>query len=441
LALKLPNLHILEIVDEAIKIITSRQQLRRFLATPLYTNAVYLMADAVITGLLSFLFWIVVARFYAEAEVGYSSAILSVIIFLALLSLLGFDASLIRFLPQAEKPQDLINSCFTLASLTSLVIAGIFLAGLHIWSPALVFIRGNAVFVAAFVTFTLLIPLSFLMNAVFIAKRRAGFILSKNIIFSLLRIPMPVLFVLFFHTFGIVASWGIALGIAVAVSLFLFLPRVQNLYKPIPILKLSLFKGMWQYSGGNYLTTLFALAPTSVLPMMVVNLLGPVQNAYFYIALMSTTFLTAIPIGVCLSLFAEGSHFEDKLWENVRKSVKFTFLLLVPAVILFILVGRWLLLAFGQSYPANALHLLWILTISSLPLSINHLYTTILRVTARIKELVIIWAFIAIAVLGISYLVMPGTGIIGIGYVWLGIQCLVAIYALIFTRRLRQDLN
>ncbi|MEE9400020.1 MAG: polysaccharide biosynthesis C-terminal domain-containing protein, partial [Dehalococcoidales bacterium] len=85
--------------------------------------------------------------------------------------------------------------------------------------------------------------------------------------------------------------------------------------------------------------------------------------------------------------------------------------------------------------------LLWILTISSLPLSINHLYTTILRVTARIKEIVVIWAFIAIAVLGISYLVMPETGIIGIGYAWLGIQCLVAIYALIFTRRLRQDLN
>ncbi|MEE9398926.1 MAG: oligosaccharide flippase family protein, partial [Dehalococcoidales bacterium] len=223
--MKLPNLHILEIVAESIKIITSRQQLRRFLATPLYSNAVYLIADAVITGLFSFLFWVLVARFYAEAEVGYSSAIISVISFLTILSLLGFNASLIRFLPQDEKPQEFINSCFTLASLTSLVIAGIFLAGLHIWSPALVFIRENAVFVAAFIIFTLMLTLSFLMNAVFIAKRRAGFSLSKNIIFSLLKIPLPVLFVLFFHTFGIVASWGIALGIAVAVSLFLFLPR------------------------------------------------------------------------------------------------------------------------------------------------------------------------------------------------------------------------
>lgn len=90
-----------------------------------------------------------------------------------------------------------------------------------------------------------------------------------------------------------------------------------------------------------------------------------------------------------------------------------------------------LLLAFGQSYSANALNLLWILCISSLPLGINHIYTSILRVTGRIKELVAIWGFIAVATLVTSYLIMPATGIIGIGYAWLGVQCLAAIYVVI----------
>ena len=426
--MKSPNLHIFKAVTEALHIITSRKRLKQFLTTPLYTNAFYLMASTAITALFGFFFWVVVARFYTETEVGFSSAIISAVSFLAVLGLVGLDSSLIRLLPRAEKPQRLINSSLTLTTLISLVVAGIFVAGIEFWSPALLFIKGNAVFSGVFIIMIPLWALSSLIDHVFIAKRRAGFVLSKNTILSVVKIPLPILFVLFFHSFGIVASWSIALVIAVAISLFLFLPKIQNPYKPVPTLNLSLIKDMWQYSGGNYLASLLTAAPTLVLPLMVVNLLGPVQNAYFYIAWMMAGLLYAIPVAVSKSLFAEGSHFEGKLRENVVKSFKFTFLLLVPAVILLILIGKWLLLVFGQSYSANALHLLWILSISSLPLGINYIYTNILRVTNRLKELMIMWAAIAIAVLLASYLIMPATGIIGIGYVWLGVQGVIAIY-------------
>jgi len=221
-----------------------------------------------------------------------------------------------------------------------------------------------------------------------------------------------------------------AVAVAVAFSLFLFLPKLQNHYKPVPTLKLGLIKGMWQYSGGYYLSNLLLGAPGLVLPLMVVNLLGAESNAYFYVAWMIAGLLFAIPGGVASSLFAEGSHFEDKLRENVIKSIKFTFLLLIPAVIILILVGKWLLLAFGQSYSVNALELLLILALSSLPLGINSIYTGILGVTGRLKELATIGGFIAIAVLLVSFLIMPITGIIGIGYAWLGAQVGVAIYIL-----------
>jgi len=431
--LKLPNLHLFETIAEAVNIITSRQRLKQFLATPLYRNAVYFIVNAVVVSLSSFLFWVVAARFYTESEVGYSSAIISAATLVVTLSLLGFNFSLIRFLPRAEKPKELINSCFTLSALISLVIAGIFLASVDFWSPALVFIKGNAIFGTTFIILTLILALSPLVTTTFAAKRRAGFVLLQCLIHSFIKIPLPILFVLFFHAFGIVASWGIAMGVSLAVSLFVLLPKIQNGYKPIPTLKLNLIKGMWQYSGGTYLAQLFTAAPAVVLPIMVVNLLGPEQNAYFYIAWMITTLLLAIPAAISISLFAEGSHFEDKLTENVIKSLKFTFLLLVPAIILLILIGKWLLLAFGQSYSANAVYLLWILCLSSLPLGINLIYATILRVTDRIKELVVIWGFIAVAVLVVSYLIIPATGIIGIGYAWLGAHSAVTIYVLAST--------
>jgi len=388
------------------------------------------MLNTAVMALCGFFFWMVVARFYTEAEVGFSSAIISAISLIATISLVGLNTSLVRFLPQADKPQELINSCYTLSALVSLVVAGIFIAGLGFWSPALAFVRQNAVFTAAFIIFALLWTLSSLVNSTFIARRRAGFVLSKNTIYSVLKIPLPILFVLFFRSFGIVASWGIAVAIALVISIFLFLPRVQKLYKPAPSLSLGLIKDMWRYSGGNYLTNLLASSPVFILPLMVVNLLGAEQNAYFYVAWAIASLLSAIPGAISQSLFAEGSHFEDKLRENVTKSLKFTFLLLVPAVIVLILVGKWLLLAFGQSYSLNALKLLWILSLSSLPLAINHLYTSILRVKSRLKELMAIWGFIALAVLLVSYLIMPASGIMGIGYAWLGAQAAVAIYVL-----------
>lgn len=426
--MRLPNLHISKTVCEIVKIITSRKGLKQFLTTPLYTNAFYLMLNTAVMSFLGFFFWVVVARLYAEKEVGFSSAIITTINLLTVLGLLGLNFSLIRFLPQAEKPQQLINTCFTLTGLTTLVLAGIFLAGINLWSPALAFIRQNAIFSSAFIIFALFWALARMLDSAFIARRRAGFVLLKNTIYSLLKIPLPIFFILFFHSFGVVASWGIASSIAVATSLFLFLPKVQNRYKPVPTLKLTLIKDTWRYSGGNYVADLLSAASVWLLPLMVVNLLGAESNAYFYIAWMTASLLFAIPSAISQSLFAEGSHFEDKLKENVTKSLKFTFLLLVPAVVLLVVAGKWLLLAFGPSYSANALPLLQILAVSSLPLAINYIYFTILRVTGRIKELIIIWSFIATAVLSASYLVMPATGIIGIGYAWLGAQVVTAIY-------------
>ena len=155
-----------------------RHRLRQFFRIPLYTNAIYLIASTAVTSLLGFFFWMVVARFYTQAEVGFSSAVLSAISLLTILSLVGLNFTLIRFLPNADKPQQLINACFTLSGLISLMIAGIFVAGLRFWSPALSFVGKNAIFAAAFIAFTLLSTLSLLIDDAFVSMSRPKFTLA-----------------------------------------------------------------------------------------------------------------------------------------------------------------------------------------------------------------------------------------------------------------------
>ncbi len=376
----------------------------------------------------------VAARFYTPYEVGVASAIISAVYFLSLLSTLGLDVAIIRFLPKSQKPVELINSCLTLNGLIALVVGGIFIAGLSLWSPALVFVRENAVFILAFLLFAFGWTLSGTIGSIFIAKRRAEFNLAKNTIISLLKIPLPILLVLFFHAFGIVSSWGIAAGIAVAICLFFFLPRVQDSYKPVPNLNLNIVKNIWKYSVGNYLASILASTPSFILPIMIVNLLSGEQNAYFYVAWTIASITFSIPSAASQSLFAEGSHFEDKLRINTNKAIRFALVLLVPAIILLVVLGKWLLLLFGASYSSNALTLLWILGSSSIFVGINSIYFTILLVRHRIRELLVLRGLTTLVVLVASVLIMPEMGIVGIGYAWLGAQALVSIYVALAIR-------
>jgi O-antigen/teichoic acid export membrane protein len=402
--------------------------------SPLYRNSFFLMANTVVTSGLGFFFWMVVARFYTEAEVGWGAAIISSISLLAMLSVPGFGAALIRFLPKAENPQAMINSCLTISGVIAVVLSVIFVAGLDIWSPALSFIRQNVIFAAAFVFFVLAQTLYGAIASVFIARRRADFTLYKSAVFSLLKIPLPILMVLFFHAFGIAASWGMAAAVALIVALFFFIPRVQPHYKPVPSFNPGIIGSMWRYSSGSYLARLFNAAPALILPIMVVNLLGAEQNAHFYVAWMIAGLLFAIPAAVSNSLFAEGAHFENALWSNVTKSLKFVFVILVPAVVLVLLAGKWLLLLFGEGYSVSGLLLLRILCLSSLFSGVSIIYTATLRVEDRLRELTLIFGFITAASLIGSYFVMPACGMAGIGYVWFAVQGVVCLYALLAMR-------
>ncbi len=409
-------------------------QLRQHLKDPLYRNSIILIINTTIVTGLGFFFWMVVARFYTTYEFGVGAAIISSVTFLAMLSEMGLGTSLIRFLRKSENPVELINSCLTLVAIVALVVSGIFVAGLDLWSHKISFIQDNPMFILAFLFFAVGWALSGIVDSVFIARRRTEFALIKNTIFSLLKIPLPIILTIFFHAFGIVSSWGVATGIALIITIFLFMPRVQPSYKLVPKINLSVIRRIWKYSAGNYLSALFSAALTMLLPVIIVNLVDPRLNAYFYVAWTIASLLFTVPYAVSTSLFAEGSHSEEQLPVNARRSFKFTILLLIPAIIFILLVGKWLLLLFGPKYAENALTLLWLLAFSSLFTSVNNIYFSILRVRNRVKELVILRGLAAIGILITSSMVIKPIGIVGIGYAWIGVQGLISIYVLLTVR-------
>jgi O-antigen/teichoic acid export membrane protein len=406
-----------------------RKGLKSLYGVSLYRNAVYLIVGTAITNVTGFVFWIIAARLYLAEAVGLGSAILSALGLLAIFSGLGLEIGLIRFLPGAGKDRnDMVNSCFTLSGLASVAVALIFLAGLRFWSPALLVVRQDPIFFTAFIIFAAATTLQPLISGVFLAKLNTKFIVIVNIIACSLKIALVLVFAMFFTgAFGIFVSTGLATAIALLFAAFWFLPKAQNGYRPLPRIEKRVLNELSHYAAGNYVGGIILFMTSYVLPLAVINILGAEMNAYFYIAWMVAGTFQVIPSSISNSLFAEGSNDEASIRTNTAKSLRFTFLLLLPLTILILIIAGKLLLLFGQAYADNAALLLRILVVAVIPWGINYLYVSIERVRKNIKGIITVAAVATCLSLGLSYLLMLKMGLVGVGVGYVAGQTIVAI--------------
>ena len=161
--------------------------------------------------------------------------------------------------------------------------------------------------------------------------------------------------------------------------------------------------------------------------LIVVNLLGLEDTAYFYVVWLIAAFLNVIPVSISTSLLVEGSHREDTLYINARKSMLLATVVLVPIVVLVFLLGDVFLLIFGKEYSEHGTNLLKILSLSSLPLAFNSISLGIWRVQRKLKPVIIIGVTIALLSIGLIFVLSPELGILSPGVAWLVAQFVAAV--------------
>jgi O-antigen/teichoic acid export membrane protein len=435
--LKQPTSRIERLLRNLANITASRHNLWQQLKVPLYRNAIYLMINQVLTGAFGLIFWVVAARLYAEDDVGLASAAVSAILLLTLLANLSLDYALVRFLPEAaDDSVPLINSCITVTGLTSVALAAVFLAGLQFWSPALLFLRDKPLRGAAFVFFVAIASMFIVQDRAFIGMRSAGFALAKGTMFNVLRVALLVPLAALFGAFGMVSAWGIASTVPLVIGAVLFLPWVRPSYRPIPDISRKILGRIFRYSMTNWISVLLWSAPSYILPLMVANLVSPESNAYFYVAWSIANLLFQIPMAVSFSLFAEGSTEELQLERNTWRSLKLSFLIVIPACVLIAVAAGVVLMIYGGDYAANSANLLRVLVLSAVPMSINCTYFVIERVRMKLRNVVVMSASIAVGTLGLSWFLLPHIGIVGAGIAWLSSQTAAAVVVFFLLRRL-----
>lgn len=397
----------------------SRGELREYLRDPLYRNSFFLLLSSVVTALFGFLFWLLAAKFYSKGDVGIATALISSLSLLVLLTRFGLNQSLIRFSPEMDRDRVFWTSIIVTTSFA--VLFGLFfLLGIDFWAPGLVVIKNWGFIYLLFLAFN---SIASLTSISFVALRRAEYSFLQN-----LFLGSKVVFLLpfiFLGALGIFISIGLASLLAVLFSFF-FLYRFG--FSLRPALDKKFLNEAFHFSIGNYIAGLFLSLPSLILPILVLNILGAEEAAYYYIAYSIGAFLFIIPSAFSTSLFVEGSYGEA-MRVKVLKSLLGIFLLLIPGVIVVYFFAGFLLDFIGRDYIVG-LDLLRLIAFSSLFAVPFHIYFSIKEVQKRVKALISISFLFSSLLLGLSYFFMLKFGILGVGIAWLISYGLCAMFVI-----------
>jgi len=370
------------------------------------------------------------AELYSKEQVGIASSVLSSLFLIELISRLGLDNSIIRFFPEKNKCR-VFSTAIVLAPLLALMLSIIcikmkYFSGLV--GVELLTIEKYIIYILTPVVISFLVMLGTSLRAI----HKAEFSLFLNLSRSLC-----ILFLLPFLTLGIDGIIGAFFASSLLVLLMSIFLANRLGFRFFFEIDTVFLRDAVKFSIGNYLATLSTLSIYSIIPILVMILLGATDAAYFTIAFSSCTLLFKIPASMAESLFIEGSGEKD-LKEIIIKTTKIvTITLVILSAILYLasyhlldLIGRD---QFGENY-IHSLDLLRIFIISSFFVASTSIYLAIKMIQKNIIELIIMSGLITFLVIISCYVFMRNFGLLGLGYGWLlghGL-CFVIICILIF---------
>jgi len=412
-------------------IVKSKKALLGFYQESLIKNAsLLLISNAILAG-FGFVFWVIAARLFTKSDIGIATVIFGATALITTVGLLGLDSGLVRFLGSSANPKHQLESTCALVCTSTTIVGIAYIVLAPMLSPKLDFIRHDLVDSILLIAFLLVNVIYSLLRATFISKRRAAFVLTGNFLFSALKVAiLPLLTV--FGVMGIISASWIALLASVALCIVILRNKFGMWLRPI----------YHPGSLGNvrkYATTLFTTGiensvTQAVLPLVILNHLGAAKAADYYIVFNVASILGMVSLTTFQALVAEGAHSIHTLGINVHRSAKHVFVLLLPAVAVLIVAGRYILLLFGQSYSHQGIVMLQLLALGAPLAALNYLADAVVNVRQQ-NRLFLIMNTLNSGMILLFSILLVGHGLTGLGAAWLIAQALtVVIYAVIMRR-------
>ena len=200
------------------------------------------------------------------------------------------------------------------------------------------------------------------------------------------------------------------------------------------------YKNVWKYSFSNYAANLLNIAPTLVLPLVVLNHLGAAAAGYYYLGSMVANLLYTIVYAVSQSLFAEGSYADKGMRELLRRSTLVIAAIMLPAVTVIYFGAHFMLGIYGAEYAAHATELLQLLALAGPMVAVYTVANVLLRINKQSRDIIIMDIVYLVSIAGLAQLWAP-QGLAWVGYAWIIGNALAGLTGLWFLLRYKRRSN
>jgi O-antigen/teichoic acid export membrane protein len=410
-----------------------------FAGNSMLRNSTYLMANTVVTSLVGYAFWLVVARTSAPEVSGAGAASTSALQATALLACVGAATAMVERLPRVDSPEQWRRTLS--AGLAVTVATAILGAGLVViifghalgTMPTLRTPVGAFVFGLGAVLFTA----GILLDHVAIAECRGSLVLARNTFFVALRIPLLFLPILVWRTqTEILTAWTIAAGLSLPLTALALGKRGATAIRPSLRQLVADVRELAGSMIGQHLITVAASMTAYVLPILVVARVSEAAAAYFYATWMLGAIFFMISPSVSTSLFAEAVADPDTIRALVRRAGRITGTLLAPPMIVYLVAGDALLRLFGPAYAEHGRWLIILLTLSAIPDAVTNIAVAVLRSRGGLGAALWLNVTMLTVCLALSWILLPAMGIVAVGVAWLTGQSCGAAGVILCWRRI-----
>jgi O-antigen/teichoic acid export membrane protein len=368
-----------------------------------------LMANVAINGALGLAFWLAAARLYPSEVVGTASATISAMILSAGIGWFGWQFVLIRYLPVAGKAAGKLLIWCYLVAITVAVPAAVIVGLL---GPEAVRTHAGPTILAVsgivWVIFSLQDP-------ALIGLGRAALVPVENAAFGIAKLVAIVVLASVQEPMAIVGAWVVsAAAIAAVVNVAVLRPHLagRHLAGHLPSAGWLVRFGMAQH-----LAAVATALPDSLVPLIVIGMLGESANAHYYAAWTVAFSLRLMAVNLANVYTSRAADQMTRV--RARSELRPLALALVSVLVLagLVLAGPALSL-FGTDYEVGVPVLRW-MAIGLIPFAYVTIAVAHHRVEGRSTVALAAGVTATLVTLVLDVLLLPVAGIEATGIAWL----------------------
>jgi O-antigen/teichoic acid export membrane protein len=398
----------------------------------LLRGAYSLVANTAVTSLLGMGFWVAAARLYPTVDVGRDTVLISVMLGLSSVCQLNMSNGIVRFLPDlGGRSAAAVAWAYGLTAAVALLLGTAFVLVAPNVSHELAYLGDEARLAVGFVVALALWGVFTLQDAALMATRRAPWIPVENGLFGALKLgALPVLLVAGTAN-GVFLAWVLPMALLVIpVNLLVFrraIPsHVAGEVRESSVERLGRSRVM-RFLTQDYLASVLTEATLTILPLLVIAVLGAQESAYFAIPFTIAVAFDTLSYSACTSLVVEGSLDQESLRALTRLFVRRVLVLLVLAAVLLAAAAPLVLLPFGHVYAQHGATVLRLLLFASIFRTVIALFLAIARVQGHGSRIAFVELALLVVILGPAVPLAHSHGIKGVAIAWLGANVVICL--------------